>query len=154
MKKIIIILSAIVAFALNVLATPYAWVDTIKATSAKDSIYSNTLKHKLYDDGGNNIYRKSAVIDHLGIVGNEFYNYNYSTSGFGLSLAELIQLTEAGKNVITISSVTSNLYNGNIHLTAFGTDAAPVPESGSMVLLGFGLLGFAIYGKRRINKEV
>lgn len=33
------------------------------------------------------------------------------------------------------------------------TDVAPVPEPGTMVLLGFGMLGLAIYGKRRMNKE-
>ncbi len=32
-------------------------------------------------------------------------------------------------------------------------DVAPVPEPGTMVLLGFGMLGLAIYGKRRMNKE-
>lgn len=32
-------------------------------------------------------------------------------------------------------------------------DLSPVPEPGTMVLLGFGMLGLAIYGKRRMNKE-
>ncbi len=31
--------------------------------------------------------------------------------------------------------------------------AAPVPEPGTMALLGIGMLGLAIYGKRRMNKE-
>jgi hypothetical protein len=30
---------------------------------------------------------------------------------------------------------------------------APVPEPGTMMLLGFGMLGLAVYGKRRMNKE-
>ena len=34
-----------------------------------------------------------------------------------------------------------------------GNDLAPVPEPGTMVLLGFGMLGLAIYGKRRMNKD-
>jgi hypothetical protein len=34
-----------------------------------------------------------------------------------------------------------------------GHPTAPVPEPGTMMLLGFGMLGMAIYGKRRMNKE-
>lgn len=30
---------------------------------------------------------------------------------------------------------------------------APVPEPGTMMLLGFGMFGLAIYGKRRMNKD-
>lgn len=30
---------------------------------------------------------------------------------------------------------------------------APVPEPGTMMLLGFGMLGLAVYGKRRMNRE-
>lgn len=30
---------------------------------------------------------------------------------------------------------------------------APVPEPGTMMLLGIGMLGLAVYGKRRMNKE-
>ncbi len=32
-------------------------------------------------------------------------------------------------------------------------DAAPVPEPGTIALFGIGMLGMAIYGKRRMNKE-
>jgi hypothetical protein len=36
---------------------------------------------------------------------------------------------------------------------AIGNTTAPVPEPGTMMLLGIGMLGLAIYGKRRMNKE-
>ena len=33
------------------------------------------------------------------------------------------------------------------------TTPAPVPEPGTMILLGFGMLGLSVYGKRRMNKH-
>jgi len=43
--------------------------------------------------------------------------------------------------------------DGKVGDLIFSASAAPVPEPGTMVLLGFGLVGLAIYGKRRMNKE-
>ncbi|ABL00184.1 PEP-CTERM sorting domain-containing protein [Pelobacter propionicus] len=41
------------------------------------------------------------------------------------------------------------------HLTLYARDVeqTPVPEPGTMVLLGAGMLGLAIFGKRRMNRE-
>lgn len=38
-------------------------------------------------------------------------------------------------------------------LSVDGQAVAPVPEPGTMMLLGIGMLGLAAYGKRRMNKE-
>jgi len=37
------------------------------------------------------------------------------------------------------------------HVSLYGT-SNPVPEPGTMMLLGFGMFGLAIFGKRRMNK--
>ncbi|MEI6828014.1 MAG: PEP-CTERM sorting domain-containing protein [Desulfuromonadales bacterium] len=44
----------------------------------------------------------------------------------------------------------------SVEAIATGCDiniAAPVPEPGTMMLLGIGMLGMAVYGKRRMNRE-
>jgi len=59
-----------------------------------------------------------------------------------------IKSLEADINLLTISA--SNTGDG------FGIDdftVAAVPEPGTMMLLGIGMLGMAVYGKRRMNKN-
>jgi hypothetical protein len=64
---------------------------------------------------------------------------NLITTSNPFSLTEVVTLsfTGAGQTV----SLDANL------------NVAPVPEPGTMMLLGMGMLGMAVYGKRRMNKQ-
>lgn len=43
---------------------------------------------------------------------------------------------------------------GTTGAASFDNTVAPVPEPGTMMLFGIGMLGMAIYGKRRMNRQV
>jgi len=58
-------------------------------------------------------------------------SYNYATFGLGFD-------------------PDCHYYNDGI---TFTIDTAPVPEPGTILLLGFGMFGLAIFGKRRMKKE-
>ena len=66
--------------------------------------------------------------------------------------------TVAG-NTVKVDFESGNAFGfGNtatIHatITNQGGGTVPVPEPGTMMLLGFGMLGMAIYGKRRMNRD-
>lgn len=63
------------------------------------------------------------------------FSYTFTTSGGQLEFQNL-----GGDNVGAILD--------NVQLDA---DSAPVPEPGTLMLLGVGLFGLAVYGKRRAN---
>jgi len=82
--------------------------------------------------------------------GNGSMSFNFDAANNQSILADL---SADGK-----LSYTATFYGGttdflNASLTA-DVNANPVPEPGTMALLGFGMLSLAVYGKRRINNSV
>lgn len=48
---------------------------------------------------------------------------------------------------------SSGIATGQLSFSDNTNTAAPVPEPGTIMLLGVGILGLAVYGKRKMNKE-
>lgn len=91
-------------------------------------------------------------------------NYNRFDAWLNPSDAEISTLTNwdarftnGSSSISSISQIgfrTANLGGGDsVLIDNLSIMTAPVPEPGTMALLGFGMLGLAIYGKRRMNKE-
>lgn len=66
----------------------------------------------------------------------------------------LAQLNKFGELTVTVSSVFGDFIVGNSVLKAYGTEgtaSVPVPEPGTLGMLGLGLLGVAFVARRRKN---
>jgi len=87
--------------------------------------------------------------------GSNYWGYGgYSINGNTFSGHEfngILQL-EGSYNSLTFDISPNEFWHG-FNIGADST-SAPVPEPGTMMLLGIGMLGMAVYGKRRMNKEV
>ena len=71
-------------------------------------------------------------------TGWKTYGYKFNTAGSGWIMFYSVDTLDTYANSsLLVDDISSN----------------PVPEPGTMMLLGMGMLGLAIYGKRRMNKE-
>lgn len=84
-----------------------------------------------------------SVVNEYGLLGMNNDNHHYAVS-FDIS-SIFADANIYGKDFYT--HFTMGCGNDNL----IGHDTAPVPEPGTLVMLGFGLFGLAVYGKRRMN---
>jgi hypothetical protein len=73
----------------------------------------------------------------------------YATTIFEFTDANLLKAIQGG-TLLTLA-VTTNDNHNDITLDKVTYDVTTVPEPGTMMLLGAGFLGLAVYGKRRKN---
>jgi hypothetical protein len=137
-------------------ATELAWIKTILGSSVdweiKTTVTSGNWSQTdqtgtwAYDLGtdphyfmiktGNNKPYKPLGADHFIFTNNN--SLNWAVIDLDASFGEGAILANIGK----IS-----------HVVELDGTNTPVPEPGTMMLLGIGMLGLAVYGKRRMNRE-
>jgi len=88
---------------------------------------------------GFNTYGKASV-------GNTGFN-DWSGDGAGLHYVATFDISAIGSDLNNNLLFHNTMECGNDNLIG------AVPEPGTMMLLGMGMLGLAVYGKRRMNKE-
>lgn len=84
------------------------------------------------------------------INGTTYNTMNFASPDTAFSGKDIFSYNPTGNDTVTMMAIITH---DNAGTSSFDYDISPVPEPGTMVLLGAGLLGLAIAGKRRMNKE-
>ncbi len=130
-------------------ATDLADTDTLKALLTITPPISGDVTSSTAKVDGSVIHEHRNDVDHMIVDFDNNWISAYTDPASGLQYS--IKFDDL--------DITDNSHGSGYDLTATfrldheGSAAAPVPEPGTMMLLGLGMAGLAVYGKRRMNKE-
>ena len=120
----------------------------------EDFVNSYSLRVTLSGDGGICDGGEVAFINQPGILGDGFYNFSWTSQTFGWSLRGRADINNTGILGVTITSLFGDFYLNNSYLKAEGCKVStPVPEPGTMLMLGFVLLGLVGVSRKRFNNR-
>jgi hypothetical protein len=123
-----------------------------------DIVNTYSLTVALYDDYDRRDQWELAYISQPGVLGDGFYNFNYSNQTYDWSIAGLIDINHDGTLNVSINSWWGDFNLDWSTLVARGdngteTGTAPVPEPSTILLMGTGILGLVAYGRKRYHKK-
>ena len=103
---------------------------------------TGTVTYSTYLDAANSAFAETTLLTSKSYSGGPF-------SGGESSLVDVSSLVSSYS--LTQEVDITHIASGGF--SSFDATLTPVPEPGTMMLLGFGMLGMAVYGKRRMNKQ-
>ena len=132
--------------------TTVSWVFNIADEGfnpATQDVTAASVTLNLADDSGNDFWE----IAHLNVGTNSYY-WEVETGNATFGINSLLSLGNTGMISTSLSALLGDFYFNSATLTADATSPnspSPVPEPGTLLLFGLGLVGLCFFARRGLN---